>query len=250
MLLNAPPMRVWPLGNTASACTAPLMLVPGSKVVSTLPSARKRAMPGVGRTKLPTAVTFPLLRATRALTAVLRPLGMLNEVSTVPLVLSRASRFRFTPPTTPKLPPMATRPSGNTPTLETSALAPLPGLNPRSSAPPGSRRAMWARLVPSKFMKAPPITILPSGATATDLTKSSAPAPKVKVGSRLPGPNSSSSIVTVTVVGPMMVVPPVGLASVRVKVSFPSTSESSRMAMLIVLKLSPSAKLKTPPTAE
>ncbi len=110
--------------------------------------------------------------------------------------------------------------------------------------------AKWDRSEKGQHVRVYRIT--PSGRKrlATERTKLFAPSPGSNVGSRLPGPNSSSSIVTVSVLGPLMLAPPVGLESVTVNVSFPSTTESSMMSMVIVFIPSPSAKLTTPPAAE
>ena len=66
------------------------------------------------------------------------------------------------------------------------------------------------------------------------------------VGSTTPGDESLSTIVNDADAGLPSVAPPVGLLSVKVSVSLPSTALSSRTATVNVLLASPVAKVSVP----
>ena len=78
--------------------------------------------------------------------------------------------MRLTPLKVVKPPATTTLPPDCTATAFTTAPAPVPGLNPVSSAPPEVSCATRFREVPPTKMKDPPTTTLPPEETATLVT--------------------------------------------------------------------------------
>jgi hypothetical protein len=111
-----------------------------------------------------------------------------KPVSSVPSLLSRASRPRGTPFTVVKAPPMRILPSLCNNAVRTRALAPdRPLKNRRSSEPSEFNRAMRFRRIPSTAVKSPPMIIFPSGCSMIVSISSEAPRLDWKLKSRSPG---------------------------------------------------------------
>ena len=165
-LVKRPPTTgLFPAATLTQVIPA-LAPTPGSKVLSTVPSAFSRAM--LVRTtpstelKLPTITMRPNWSVAMPRTGASAPEPGLKVASTEPSALSRAMKFRLLPLTRVKSPPMSTLPSFWRCSAKTELSVPGLLMNEVSTVPSRFSRTRLPRVAAPTVSNDPPTTNLPA----------------------------------------------------------------------------------------